>query len=166
MQSQLETISKFANSNGRLAQRRRLRLVTTASPDGSGPIEATILDLSEQGFLAEASGSLAVGDKVEVLLPEAGAVAATVVWGTERYYGCAFEAPVSRAAVAAALLRAHPEVIAPKSAERPPVIAFPQVTCDDEAAVVQFGPATRLAIVLGSSALLWCAILVPALHFL
>lgn len=53
----------------------------------------------------ETEASFAPGDKVIVALPEAGDVAAAVVWQSEKLFGCRFEEPLSRAALGAAQLR-------------------------------------------------------------
>jgi hypothetical protein len=44
-----------------------------------------------------------------VELPEVGIVRADVIWSRNRFAGCSFEAPISAAAVSAALLRSDPK---------------------------------------------------------
>jgi hypothetical protein len=92
----------------RSSHRRKLFLET----EGSGAVEeagqVVIHDLSTEGFLMESSAAIAVGDRLEVAVPEAGSAEATAVWKSGRYCGCKFSQPISTAAVSAAVLRSHP----------------------------------------------------------
>jgi transcriptional regulator with XRE-family HTH domain len=93
----------------RSAARRALWLETSGFFADGGPdgVEAnvTIHNISAAGLLLETGLTLAEGEQLALDLPEAGAVTATVVWRSERLYGCAFEAPLSQAALAAAQLQ-------------------------------------------------------------
>jgi transcriptional regulator with XRE-family HTH domain len=93
----------------RSAPRRALWLETSGFFAGSqaGGIEAnvTIHNISAAGLLLETGLVLAEGEELALDLPEAGAVTATVVWRSERLYGCAFARPLSAAALAAAQLQ-------------------------------------------------------------
>ncbi|TAD75328.1 MAG: XRE family transcriptional regulator [Sphingomonadales bacterium] len=92
----------------RIAPRRALRLETsvvagaTASTD---PANVTIHNISQAGLLLETALTLAKGEQLALDLPEAGAVIATVVWHSERLYGCTFAEAISPAALAAAQLQ-------------------------------------------------------------
>lgn len=93
----------------RSAPRRALWLETSgffadAGPDG---LEAnvTIHNISAAGLLLETEVALTEGEQLALDLPEAGPVVATVVWRSERLYGCAFAAPLGNAALAAAQLQ-------------------------------------------------------------
>lgn len=93
----------------RSAPRRALWLETSgffadAGPDG---VEAnvTIHNISTAGLLLETGLSLTEGEQLALDLPEAGAVIATIVWRSDRLYGCAFAEPLSTAALAAAQLQ-------------------------------------------------------------
>jgi len=93
----------------RSSPRRALRLETSgffadAGPDG---VEAnvTIHNISAAGLLLETGLTLAEGEQLALDLPEAGPVFATVVWHSERLYGCAFAEPLGRSALAAAQLQ-------------------------------------------------------------
>ncbi|WP_066527306.1 helix-turn-helix domain-containing protein [Erythrobacter sp. CCH5-A1] len=95
--------------NLRGAPRRALWLETSgfladAGPDG---LEAnvTIHNISTAGLLLETALVLAEGEQLALDLPEAGAVIATVMWRSEHLYGCAFAAPLTAAALAAAQLQ-------------------------------------------------------------
>jgi hypothetical protein len=87
----------------RSSRRRKLRLETdsSASPDS----RVIIHDLSEQGMLLESDAVLAVGEKLELFIPEAGSATAAIVWSSGHYFGCRFEKALASAAVSAALLR-------------------------------------------------------------
>lgn len=159
MQSQVEHAGYAAGSDERSVHRRSLRLITTARPSSAEPFEAIILDLSEEGFLTRAPGCLAVGDAVEVCLPDAGLVAAKVVWASGPYYGCEFVSPVSRAVVSASLLRSAPRAEpAPVAFDGPKIIPFPKVQAYEEPVAQTLGLGTRVAVIVGTSAALWTAI--------
>lgn len=96
-------------SNQRGAARRAVWLETSGFFAGSQPdgIEAnlTVHNISAAGLLIETAVPLAEGEQLALDLPEAGAVTATVVWRSERLYGCAFAEPLGPAALAAAQLQ-------------------------------------------------------------
>lgn len=103
------TTPDAASASQRSAPRRALWLETSgffadAGPDG---IEAnvTIHNISAAGLLLETGLGLTEGEQLALDLPEAGAVIATVVWRSERLYGCAFAEPLTPAALAAAQLQ-------------------------------------------------------------
>lgn len=85
--------------------RVRMRLeVPGALGDGSGTT-VLIHNISTSGLLMETDFTLTVGQSIGLTLPEAGEVAANVVWQSEALVGCRFEQPLSRAALSAARLR-------------------------------------------------------------
>lgn len=98
-----------APDSQRSAPRRALWLETSGYVAGAGPdgVEAnlTIHNISAAGLLIETDLTLTEGEQLALDLPEAGAVIATVVWRSERLYGCAFADPLSTAALAAAQLQ-------------------------------------------------------------
>lgn len=107
------TIESKASDN-RSATRRSLRLeVQASSPNDVS--SAFIHNLSERGLLIESATDLAIGEMIEVALPEAGACEARVIWSDGSFFGCEFLRPVPRAAVSAALLRAPAEQAPPSS---------------------------------------------------
>jgi len=90
----------------RSSRRRKLRLETDS---GTTPESRVIIhDLSEQGMLLESQAALAVGEKLDLVIPEAGSAAAAIVWSSGHYFGCRFEKALSNSAVSAALLRSPP----------------------------------------------------------
>lgn len=98
-----------AGDSQRAAPRRPLRLDTSGFVPGSQPkgdaANVTIHNISAAGLLLETDLALNVGDAFALDLPQAGTVTATVVWRSERLYGCAFEQVVSPATLAAAQLQ-------------------------------------------------------------
>ena len=88
----------------RRTARRQLRLVSEGIIPTSTSARVVIRDLSTAGLLVESSAPLSVGEQMVVSLPEAGAVEATVMWDSGRYFGCKFRKPISEAAVSAAQL--------------------------------------------------------------
>lgn len=102
----------------RSAPRRDLRLETSGlAPDGD-EANVTIHNISAAGLLIETALDLARGEELALDLPEAGIVAATIVWRSEGLYGCAFERTLGPAALAAAQLQG----LAPGA---PPASGFP-----------------------------------------
>lgn len=95
----------FPRGHGRRSKRRVLRL-QVAGVGASGETEVvTIHNISEDGLLIETIAPLNPNDSFEVDLPHSGPVAATVVWIRDRFAGCRFERPVSKATLSAAALR-------------------------------------------------------------
>jgi hypothetical protein len=94
-----------SSEDRRAAPRLLLSLGTSLLPCSSS---VTILNLSTTGLLLDTSTELAIGEVIRVQLPEMGAAAATVVWRDGSSYGCAFEQPLSKAGLSAALLRSRP----------------------------------------------------------
>lgn len=91
----------------RLSNRRTLRLEVPLA--GGSETNALIYNLSTQGLLLETAAPLQIGDYLAVKLPEAGAVAAEVIWVRDGFAGCQFDRPLSNAAISAALLQAQPQ---------------------------------------------------------
>jgi hypothetical protein len=78
----------------------------TAVSWATGAARARMLDLSETGLMLETEIPLALGDEIEVDMPDAVTGCALVVWQEGNYAGCAFRSPIATASVSAALLRA------------------------------------------------------------
>jgi hypothetical protein len=91
--------------------RRTLTLKTATSSSSDKELPVTILDISPNGFLIEAeSEALSEGEQINITLPEQGHVVATVVWASNRHFGCQLTEAISPGAIAAALLRADARV--------------------------------------------------------
>lgn len=107
LKAHLETAARtVASLDPRSSDRRALRL--EASGVLPGGLEANVLihNVSTAGLLLETDLPLAAGEPLVIDLPEAGPVAAVIVWHSERLYGCAFEEALGDAAMAAVQLRA------------------------------------------------------------
>lgn len=101
--ARLDSSPKSGERRG--SRRRKLRLEAEGATALSGGTQVVIHDLSEEGMLLESSVSLRAGERLDLLIPEAGSAAATIAWSSGRFFGCKFERPLSTAAVSAALLR-------------------------------------------------------------
>ena len=100
------TIERQRSPHGRRASARlRLNLEVAGGAVAGEGTKVLIHNLSSTGLLMETEADLAPGNKVVVALPEAGDVAATVVWQSESLFGCRFDQPLGRAALGAAQLR-------------------------------------------------------------
>ena len=93
------------SASERGAARRSLQLETIGYASGTDDANVTIHNISSTGLLIETALGLAEGDELAIALPEAGTVAASVVWCSEHLFGCAFDAAISPAALAAAQLQ-------------------------------------------------------------
>jgi hypothetical protein len=98
----------------------RRRTVRRSLHLGGGSGEpVTIHDLSLTGALIETSIPMLVGAMFEIELPQAGKVAATVVWNSGEYYGCQFDLPIAPSVLSAALLQAAPRPQSPNLSPDP-----------------------------------------------
>ena len=88
----------------RTAARRSLQLDVPAH-SLSRAVQAVIHNLSVSGLLLEGTAHLQVGETLEIDLPNAGPTPALVKWMRGDFAGCEFVAPVSQAAISAALLK-------------------------------------------------------------
>jgi transcriptional regulator with XRE-family HTH domain len=105
--------------NQRTGARRALRLeISGRLPDGQ-EANVTVHNISASGLLLETSIALAIGERLTLELPEAGAVEAAVIWRSERLYGCAFATSLGAGALAAAQLQGLPVSEASPSALTP-----------------------------------------------
>lgn len=111
-----------ASDSQRSSTRRALRLETSGFIAGSPDANVTIHNISSDGLLIETALDLGEGDELAIELPEAGAVSASVVWRSERLFGCAFDEALSPAALAAAQLQGFAPGVPtqPPAAPRPP----------------------------------------------
>jgi transcriptional regulator with XRE-family HTH domain len=80
-------------------------------------------NLSATGLLIETSAHLDIGSVLALDLPLAGQTEATVEWVSGNLFGCSFQAPISTAAITAALLKNPPA--ASEETDRPAAQAEP-----------------------------------------
>jgi transcriptional regulator with XRE-family HTH domain len=85
--------------------RRTLRLETQSALASGHATNVMLHNVSATGLLLESAVLLAIGEMLEIDLPQVGATSAKVIWASGALYGCQFEAPVSIAALSAAQLR-------------------------------------------------------------
>lgn len=85
--------------------RRTLRLEAVGETAG-GHTAVTIHNISSTGLLLETTVALAEGEAIDVDLPHNGRTRAHVIWASGAFHGCAFDTPITRAALSAAQLRA------------------------------------------------------------
>ena len=106
------------------AGRRRLLLETQGALPSGAETRVLVHNLSETGLLIESSDGLEIGEAIDLVLPEAGATRASVIWASGELYGCAFDAPLSPATLSAAQLRSALQNLGglgPAPAPLPPV---------------------------------------------
>jgi transcriptional regulator with XRE-family HTH domain len=98
------------NLKGRRGSTRREMKLRARGASGAGEgTDVLIRNLSTTGMLLEAAVGLAVGQKIVIDLPQIGHASAEIVWAGDNLFGCAFERPLSDAAVSAAQLRSEPQ---------------------------------------------------------
>jgi transcriptional regulator with XRE-family HTH domain len=90
--------------------RQHMRLRVRGAAASGGAADVLIHNLSPTGLLLESATRLEVGDEIVVELPEAASSIAQVVWTSGQFYGCAFDLPLSAAALSAAQLRSEPAI--------------------------------------------------------
>lgn len=94
-----------ADSRQARAPRRLLRMEATGMLPTGERAEVLVHNVSATGLLLECGTDLEVGETIEVELPQAGPVAAEIVWTSAALFGCRFDEPLSDAILSAAQLR-------------------------------------------------------------
>jgi PilZ domain-containing protein len=144
-------LERVESRNRRSSPRRQLSLGAMLPETGD---DAVIHDLSTTGILIETGADLATFEQLQLDLPEAGPVVATVIWNSGHYFGCEFHQPIPQAAISAALLR---------SPFAEPRAQVPAVTEEEneaeEVADDRYSLGVRLRANLGLSLVLWALIL-------
>lgn len=109
-------------SAGRNRQpRRTLRLETQGVTAAGDPAHVLIHNVSATGLLLETHSALDVGAGLEIDLPQAGLIPASVIWQSGHLFGCQFERPITTAVLSAAQLRGavEPQVAIGRPASAP-----------------------------------------------
>ena len=140
--------------DSRLVARRRIALRLPAG-EGVRAAEVTLLDLSETGFRAILIESLDEGEMIEIVLPEAGAVSARLLWLEGDVGGFAFESPITTAAVSASRLRSP---FAQKGGSTAEVHARPPLF-EPDAGIAKLPRNMRVATIFGINLALWAGLL-------
>ena len=94
-------------------ERREPRLVlqlNTGVGQAGRAFDAEIMNLSRDGMLVRTQAELTLEEPIEVVLPQSGAVKATVVWSSNGMYGCSFAETISENELQAANDLAKEEV--------------------------------------------------------
>ena len=144
-------------ANRRFSPRRALKLQSVLVAEGD---VVTIHDISNTGLLLETKVRLVEGQRLDVDLPELGFTQAEVVWASERFFGCRFDTPVSKAAVSAALLRNPVPSGDPVSEERSWEALGRQLGgAQPDVVGERLSFSNRLRVIFGVSLGLWAAIL-------
>jgi len=104
-----ELVGTLNQKGRRRSARREMKLRARGAPGTGAAEDVLIRNLSTTGMLLEAGTKLAVGQKITIDLPQIGHALGEVVWAGEDLFGCAFDRPLSEAAVSAALLRSDPQ---------------------------------------------------------
>ena len=89
-------------------ERRNLMLETGGVLPGGASGNVTIHNISESGMLIETGLELGVGARLSVDLPHDASVPASVVWASDKLFGCKFERPIGLPALSAVQLKAGP----------------------------------------------------------
>lgn len=84
------------------AERFRLQLHARGSQEEASA-EVIVQELSATGFLIESDFAFAAGESLSVEIPGVGAVEATLIWNSGRYFGGEFERRLPSAALKSAL---------------------------------------------------------------
>lgn len=95
------------------AHRRTLLLEALGATADGDSTSVTVQNISQTGLLLHSEAELAVGDTIELDLPEAGVVEARVVWTSGPLAGCQFFTPLTHAVLSAAQLRGAVESTEP-----------------------------------------------------
>ena len=101
-----------AEPAGRLREpRRKLLFDAQGTPASGGTTGVLVHNISATGLLLQCDTPLEKGERIEIDLPEAGPTAARIVWASGRLFGCAFERPLSQAALSAASRVIQPSLL-------------------------------------------------------
>ena len=106
-----ELISSAKGKGRRSTVRHEMKLRVRGTRGSKTLSDVLIRNLSATGILLETEASLRVGQTIAVDLPETGRVATKILWTSGQLLGCAFEHPLSDAAVSAAQLLSEPKRI-------------------------------------------------------
>lgn len=89
-------IAEAEDSNDRRRfERRRVELDAKMRELGANGVEARVLNISESGFMAEATGEFEVGTRVWLMLPGRERANAVVKWIAGDKLGAEFAEPIS-----------------------------------------------------------------------
>lgn len=146
--------------NRRYAARRTLSLVLPGSTPSGIQARVVVHDISRTGLLVETNAKLAVGEELQVVLPQAGDTNAVVLWSSGSFFGCQFTDAISPAAVSAAVLQSPPPTA---ETTKPAEPSLPQwQAAGAEQPEHRYPLSNRLRIIAGLAVGSWSLILVGA----
>lgn len=90
---------------GRDSERIELMIEADGLVGSDKCVKVVLHNISTSGVLIETGQPLQLAQTIHVDVPEAGQVAAAVIWSSDQLYGCRFVKPLSRAALSAVKLR-------------------------------------------------------------
>lgn len=137
--------------SGRQAARLPIQAGATVRDDSARPLDAEVVDLSTTGCLIVVDGVVAVPSDISIGIAGIGRVSARIVRRNGQRYGCAFDQPLSDAAVLAA--RAVQTVVPFAAA-----VEILPTGANDTEALPEFRRLpmrTRLFVIVGASLALW-----------
>lgn len=158
-------LATYHDTDDRRETRSRLWLNVPTGMSDAAVTTVTIHDLSRSGLLIQAEADLPVGSALSIEIPHAGSVDATIVWASGSSFGCQFNAPISDAALSAALAESrvvYPDF--PLPVERPPLAPArneaiePAPSAEVETDRGSLSTSARILTVIGISLLLWLGI--------
>lgn len=85
--------------------RLSLRLQAPGETASGSTADVLVHNISATGLLLESGMPLAIDERIAIDLPHAGATWAKVIWSSDNFVGCQFDAGLSPAALSAAQLR-------------------------------------------------------------
>ncbi len=86
-------VAKQDPGDKRRAERIEVFLRTSISTGRKSSLSAQLVNISSMGFMARTAESFNEGDRLRIMVPYAGDVAARVAWSLGGRIGCAFEIP-------------------------------------------------------------------------
>ncbi|WP_162925130.1 PilZ domain-containing protein [Aurantiacibacter odishensis] len=110
MLPRIASLDQSAFSLDRRSAKRRTLKLGFDTAERRGRTRVLIMDISTTGMKLQTSASFEIGEQIQLIVPEAGPVTATIV--REAYseigweFGAAFDEPITSAAVSAVLLAA------------------------------------------------------------
>lgn len=143
----------YLDSRG--TDRRDVELDATIRDERARPVDVTVTNLSRAGFAVEATIELTIDNELGIGIAGVGIRPATVVWRAGQLYGCRFKRPLTpsdfeRALISESVVTASFGVAAGEAENEAAAVFVPEYKLPMRA---------RLAVIVGSSALLWAPII-------
>lgn len=98
-----QSMGSAGEGDQRRDERVEVFLRTSLATERKSGISAQLVNISSTGFMIRSTTSFAPEDRITILLPAIGAIAAQVVWAQGGRIGCAFVTPFDEAGFTALL---------------------------------------------------------------